>query len=332
MSATSSDATEDESAAGVESVCVLTNEYLLGWQVRALERMLAETDVDVPLVVVNATGDVDESGFSRGASQLGADAYDNPHSVGLSDVKLFFKLLSTEGVWTAVLAEKKLSWMLGGYEPDLMKRHRYNTVDALEDADVVRCRPVPVEGEWCDLPGEVVDRVVAETDVAVRFGFSLLTGRIITEPEHGVLSFHPADVRRYRGLGPVQPFLNDDDTAGTTLQQLTDDLDGGNVLAIEHVDISDDPPLGEIRRRLNLEQTGMLATGIERLNDPSFELQPPDELGTYTSVENRQSPAFAARVLAKNIRRRIARRLSGEPKSPSPPPVDREDPSSPSTQ
>jgi len=144
--------------------------------------------------------------------------------------------------------------------------------------------------------------VRTETDVAVRFGFSLLTGRIITEPAYGVLSYHPADIRRYRGLGPVQPFLNDDETAGATLQQLTEDLDGGKVVVIETVDISDDPTLGEIRWRINCRQVDMLTEAIQRLNDPSFEPTAPAELGTYTSVTNRRSPLFSAKVLTKNVR------------------------------
>jgi hypothetical protein len=293
----------------VESVCLLANRYLLGWQVEALQRLVAETTVDVALVVVNEADAVDDPGFSRGASSLGAAAYENPRSVGLADLVLFSQLLRTEGAWAFVLAEKKFGWMLGGDEPELMKRHAVGDVDVLSDTTVRRCSPVPVDGDWCDLPDDVVDQVVAETDVAVRFGFSLLTGRIISEPTHGVLSFHPADVTRYRGLGPVQPFLADAPTAGVTLQQLTEDLDGGNVVAIEHVDVSDRPTLEEIRRRLNVRQTGMLADGVRRLNDPDFEPTPPDSLGTYTSVRNRRSPVFSGRVLAKNLRRRLEHRF-----------------------
>ena len=46
--------------------------------------------------------------------------------------------------------------------------------------------------------------------------------------------------RRYRGLGLPQPFADGDRTADTTLQQLTDELDGGNVVAIDVSD-SDTP-------------------------------------------------------------------------------------------
>lgn len=291
--------------------CVLANWNLLGWQVRALEKAVEENDLEIPLVVVNETEDIGEPGFGRGSSPLGKQAYENPDRIGLDDIRLFFHLLRQEGVWAFVLAEKKLSWMVSGHRPELMRRIPVDSIDVFDAAERIHCRPVPVDGDWCDLPDETVDRIVAETDVVIRFGFNLLTGRIIAEPEHGVLSFHPADIRKHRGLGPVQPFLADEDEAGATLQQLTDTLDGGNVVAIETVDISDAHTTGEVRRRVNGLQVEMLSEGIGRLREPEFDPRPPETIGPYTSVEKRRSPRFAARVLAKNLLGRLRRDRAG---------------------
>lgn len=299
---------------GPRDICVLTNQYLLEWQVKALERLVATADVEIPLVVVNEATMVGDEGFSEGASAHGAAAYDNPRGIGRDELTLFLELLREEGVYTFVLAEKKLSWMLRGESPELMRRHHVDDVAVLDDADRISCRPVPVDGPWCDLPEPVVDRIAAETDVAIRFGFSLLTGRILADPEYGVLSFHPADIRKYRGIGPAQPFLNGDETAGATLQQLTDTVDGGNVVLIESVDITDAYTLDEIRRRVNQLQVEMLATGVRRLQDPEFDPRPPDRLGTYLSVNARQSPAFAGRVLAKNVLGRIKGGVASRPR------------------
>lgn len=286
---------------GVESVCVLANRNLLEWQVKALEKLRAETDVEIPLVVVNETTDIDHPGFSRGASPLGEEAYENASGLSLSDVKLFYHVLQQEGAWAFVLAERKFAWMLGLDEPGLMKRRPLNDVSALSDAGRVGCRPTPVDGAWCDLPPDVVDRIAAETDVVVRFGFNLLTGRILSEPEYGVLSFHPGDIRHYRGLSPARMFLNGERTAGATLQQLTDELDGGNVVVIESVDITDAHTLDEIQNRITGLQVDMLTEGIKRLRDPEFTPTPPDSRAPYVSVKKRQSLRFAGKVLAKNV-------------------------------
>lgn len=302
----------------LESICVLANRRLLGWQVEALERTLAETDVDVPLVVVNRTEDMEDPGFGRGASPLGESAYNNPDGISLDDFRLAAQLFREEGPWTFVLAEKKLSWLLGNEPPRHMQRRPIEEVDALADAEKLSCSAVPVEGDWCDLPDEVVDRIVDETDAVVRFGFNLLTGRIITEPEYGVLSFHPADIRRHRGIGPAQPFLGDADEAGATLQILTDTLDGGKVVDIQTVDVSDTYTLDEIRERVNRLQASMLSEGLQRMQDPEFEPREIEDLGPYTSVTKRQDPRFAGRVLAKNVAGRVRKRLADRSASPSP--------------
>lgn len=293
--------------ANIENVCVLVNRSLLGWQVKALEKMVDKTGVNIPLVVVNKAEKPGDPGFSRGASPLGENAYENPNTIGLKDIKLFLELLPHEGFWTLVLAEKKFSWLLRGKEPELMQRHPIENISLIENAEKIQSQAIPVDGSWCDLPNDVVNRIVTETDVVIRFGFNLLTGRIISEPEYGVLSFHPADVRKYRGIGPAQPFIYGEDEAGATLQQLTDDLDGGDVVSIRNVNISNTYTLDEIRNIINQLQIEMLPEGISRLEDPDFELLEPNNLGPYTSVKKRRSPVFAGKVLLKNVAGRIKR-------------------------
>ncbi len=288
-----------------DSVCVLVNQNLLDWQINALERLVAETGVDIPLVVVNETTDINHPGFSRGASSLGEQAYENATSVGLSDIKLFYNVLLREGTWAFVLTERKLAWMLGLSEPGLMARCPLDEVDVLSDAEHVGCQPVPIDGAWCDLPPEIVDQITTETDVVIRFGFNLLTGDILTEPEYGVLSFHPGDIRQYRGLSPARMFLNGETTAGVTLQQLTDELDAGNIVLIDSVDIRDAHTLDEIQHRLNDLKIQMLSDGVKRLQDPEFAPAPPDTIAPYVSVQTRQSPQFAAKVLYKNLIGRV---------------------------
>lgn len=286
---------------GIESACILVNRNLLEWQVKALEEMVDRTGIDIPLIVVNEIESVDHPGFSEGASPLEERATENALGLSLDDFRLFFEVLKREGPWALVLAEQKLSWLLRLSSPGLARRHAVDDVAVLAGAERVACSPVPVEGSWCDLPEEVVDRIAEEADVAIRFGFNLLTGDILAKPPHGVLSFHPADIRRYRGLGPPQAFVNGDASAGSTLQQLTDTLDGGNVVLIESVDIADAYTLDEIYERVHRLQIRMLTSGIEKLRDPAFEVEPIEQLAPYTSVMKRRSVRFAGTVLFKNL-------------------------------
>jgi len=281
------------------SVAVLANRSLLRWQVEALERLVESLDVELPLVVVNTTDDLSHPGYSRGASSLEAEAVGS--GVGVADLELFYHVARRERWWVAVLAERKLAWLLGLDEPGPMARQPLKAVDVLAGADRVDCTPVPVDGAWCDLPEDVVARVAEEADVAVAFGFNLLKGEILSAPAHGVVSFHPGDIREYRGLSPARMFLNGDRRVGATLQQLTEELDGGNVLAIGSTDTDGVSTLDELQRRLVCLQRDMLTTGIERLLDPAFEPEPPDTLAEYVSLDTRRTPAFAGRVLGKNL-------------------------------
>lgn len=290
-------------------VCILANRYLLTWQVEAIERMVAATDVEVPIVVVNATDRRDERVSGRGHTDTEAAAFENPRRLQLSDVRLFFEMLRLEGAWAFVLAERKLSWMLGGQPPDLMQRQPVDEVECLQDAEFLTCRPIPTRGSWQELPDEIVDRIVAETDVVVRFGFGLLTGRILSEPAYGVLSFHADDIRKRRGLGPPEVFRRGVREAGATLQLLTDEVDGGMIVELRTVDVSDASTLDEIIRRVDELQIPMLAAGIEKLRDDGFTPETPEQLGEYVSTSERRKLGYALPVLVKNLVGRVRGRL-----------------------
>ena len=71
-----------------------------------------------------------------------------------------------------------------------------------------------------------------DLDILLRHEFNIIKGALLALPRHGVWSFHHADNRVNRGAPPAfweivlgQPFT------GVTLQRLTPELDGGEVIA-----------------------------------------------------------------------------------------------------
>jgi hypothetical protein len=180
------------------------------------------------------------------------------------------------------------------------------------DAPRVRCAPEPADPDSFgrELPDDVVREVAAQTDVAVRFGFGLLAGDVLTAPEYGVLSFHHGDVRRYRGR-PVGAWEYIDGAAegGVTLQRLTETLDGGRVVAAESVDLSDARTWAEVERRLYAASEGMLADGVAALRaGEEPETVPAEELGPLYSDPD---AGETARFLAKNAVGGARRLLGG---------------------
>lgn len=221
------------------------------WQARAVERMLSRTDAEVTHLLIH-----------EGSSGVG------DHSV--SDV---LNRARENPLWTPVGAALRL----GGL-PEYHQPRPLDSIEGLGDPAVVRCEPEPAPDFGNVLPDDGVE-VLEGTDVAVRFAFGILKGEALEAPEHGVFSFHHGDLREYRG----QPcgfweFLNGEDTAGVTLQRLTETLDGGEIVAYEPVDIVDARSWTEVRERLFDASDDVLAQGIENAAS-GIDPRSPDELG-----------------------------------------------------
>jgi hypothetical protein len=141
----------------------------------------------------------------------------------------------------------------------------------------------PVDGgPAVRLPDATVDRIVEDADVVFHNGVGILSGRILAEPEHGVLSYHHGDVRRYRGvLTHLWNYLNGDEEDGVTVLRLTEELDAGGIVAYTEVDLSNCLTWSEVETRKQLAGVPLLARAVENVTDPDFEpdVPDPDELG-----------------------------------------------------
>ncbi len=280
------------------NLCVLADPYLRAYQVSALEHVVATTNVEIPLVVV-ADPEPEATDHQTAAAANG--------TLGVAAVRTFLDRLDQDGAWAAVYVEKKLA-ELGGESAATTEYRHVTDVDCFDTAEIEYVRPIE-DGHWTELPAETVDRIQQCCDLAVRYGFGLLRGDVLTATPFGVLSFHPADIRQYRGLGAPQAWLDDRDRMGMTLQRLTEDIDGGEIVAYRETDVSDCATLWEVFAALRALQPLLLADGITNLRDPAFEPTVPDSLGPYYSTTKRRQPSFAARTLLKNTTGRLTRRL-----------------------
>lgn len=274
---------------------VLAEPYLTDTQVRSLRYAIAEADVEIPLVVVNATTQ------SRYDPELKAEAIND--GLGLATARLFVEVIRRERAWGLVIAEKKLG-ELSGLDDTESRELPVEDVDCLSQAEFDHVEPIR-DGNWTELPSDAVERIRDTCDVVIRYGFRLLKGDALEAPEYGVLSFHPADIRQYRGLGPPQAYLDGRRTMGVTLQRLSEEIDGGDLVAYAETDVSDCRTLWEIYDRLDELQVELLAEGIRNLRDPSVDIATPDSLGEYYSTTLRRNPSFAGRILLKNITGRL---------------------------
>jgi hypothetical protein len=181
---------------------------------------------------------------------------------------------------------------------------------ALAGAELRRVDPVPAaSGPGVELPDEAVSRL-AEVDLAVHNGVGILQGDVLAAPAAGVLGYHHGDLRAYRGsYYGVWEFLDGVDQGGVTVQLLGTELDAGEVVAFEPVDIADAPTVAEVRRRLWDASVPLLSRAVEHLRDEEFEPDhvPAAELGPvyYRSAFDRRAKL---RLLLADLQGRLGLR------------------------
>jgi hypothetical protein len=180
---------------------------------------------------------------------------------------------------------------------------------------VVPSRPKPFEHRFSD---EDVAAIREERlDVMLRFGFAIIRGEILDVARYGVWSFHHDDNREYRG-GP--PFFwemaEGNPVSGVTLQILSDELDGGRVIA-RSISATDPASLRRGRSSAYLKGIHLL---LRRLRDlqrhgwsfiealPEYNERVSYDKPIYKTPSNAVAARFIARTWGGVARRAVARR------------------------
>jgi hypothetical protein len=209
--------------------------------------MVEETDARISLVVKN-----EESGNSVG--ELIKKGIRKPHWLRIRGGQMFlYDVFDQPGYKQAI---------------------NINNIDYISSGDKLSCTPRPATGLGQKLPDKIVDQIVNRADVVFRQGFGIIKGDILTRPSYGVLSYHHGDPRAYRGGPPgFWEFLHGRDTAGMMLQRLSEELDAGEIIVYDEVDISDSKTWREVQKRQYRKSEDFLAEAIRNLSDSSFEPQ-----------------------------------------------------------
>lgn len=268
------------------------DEYVERWRWNALASLAAEPDVQITHVVVN-----DGSEQSSTAKRP------------LGFVRDAFRRLREYPLWSLVGIGRLLT-----PDPAYVRPVHIDSIAAISNAEKLSCAPISVGSFWNELPDETVDRL-EDVDVIVRFGFGMLKGRILDVSTYGVLSYHPGDIRAYRGQpGGFWEFLAGDSRMGVTVQRLNDTLDGGEIAALEHIDIGDANTWQEVQARAYATAEGMLVPAVRTLTDEDRGVAHPDRLGDLYTIPNGWP---VVRYVWKNTRGRVRNALPETVPSPT---------------
>jgi len=265
-------------------VCLLVEQGTVReWEDAAIERMVAETSAEIDVVV------------------------NDPRPDDRSTLDLVVRGLELRE-WAAVAL---LRSVFAAPFP-LCDEVRLAEQPSVADAEWIDCEPETVDGWKTVLPADVVRQIRADADVAVRFGFGVLGGDVLTAPDYGVLSYHHGDLREYRGQpAGCWEYIHGRSAVGITLQRLTEQLDAGEVVVSKTVPIDDTATYTDVRGVLYEHSVDVLATAIARLEAGQTEFETVDDLGhLYTFPRGRSALRFLRKEIRGHVRRWLGQSIN----------------------
>jgi folate-dependent phosphoribosylglycinamide formyltransferase PurN len=257
---------------------LVDTDSLQEWEHQAVSHLLHESglNVNISLVVVNS---------QEVSSSLGQKA-----STFVTEFSLWNCFVAMRMLKTAVTEP-----------PWYRKQVALDQTMDLADVNTISCIPDPADNFGNELPDNAVSEL-AKVDVAIRFGFGILKGEALDAPTYGVLSYHHGDISEYRGRpAGFYEFIKKEPTAGVTVQQLTEELDAGTVVATTKCNIEDCTSLREVHSKQFSASPPLLTAGIQALINDQLPEQP-EELGpAYTTPSDRDILIYLWRRVTSTV-------------------------------
>jgi len=140
-------------------------------------------------------------------------------------------------------------------------------------------------------------------DFVLRFGFSIIRGKILDAARFGVWSFHHDDEMKYRG-GPAGfwEIYHQDPVNGVLLQRLTHKLDGGIILKKGYLKTVSHSYRGNVQQLLSVSSSWPARVADEILQYPSDFVSPSETVAPVYKIPGNW---LVIRFLFKILRNRI---------------------------
>ena len=142
-------------------------------------------------------------------------------------------------------------------------------------------------------------------DILILLGFNkVLHPKILDITRHGILSFHTANINRYRGRpAAFNEFINNEKYGGLTLQILAEQIDFGKIVEIREVEIENTKSFDETLYKMMCLKEDLIIKGLDKINNNEKFLKPKNKTRISTLAESRKfSKVYSC--LKKTINRR----------------------------
>jgi hypothetical protein len=264
----------------LEIAVLVDDGYIKQWERNALASLAAEPDIEITHIVINDRESTHDHNWEW-----------------LAPVQSIVEQIRALPLWSLVGIVRLLT-----PDPAYDQPVHIDSIEWLSDAERLSCTPHSVSTYWSTLPDETVNHI-ENVDIAIRFGFGMIKGRILREPTYGVLSYHPGDIRKYRGTPAwFWEFLNDEDEVGATVQLLNETLDGGAIAAFETIDVSGFHTWQEVKKTAFPQAEGLLVSAVRTLTETDESVEQPEQIG---ELNFKPKGWDVLRYVYKNTRGRI---------------------------
>lgn len=124
--------------------------------------------------------------------------------------------------------------------------------------------------------------------VVVSYG-KFLPKSILEIPKYGCINVHPSLLPKYRGSAPIQwAIINGDKITGTTIMQMNEKMDAGDIILQKEVKIGENETTGELWARLSLISANLLLEAINKIKNGEYKTIKQDEEYTLAPMINKE--------------------------------------------
>tara|TARA_Y100000591_G_scaffold333374_1_gene376679 strand:- start:3886 stop:4713 length:828 start_codon:yes stop_codon:yes gene_type:complete len=152
---------------------------------------------------------------------------------------------------------------------------------------------------------DMIEVIRKNCDILILLGFNkVLHPKILDITRHGILSFHTANINRYRGRpAAFNEFINNEKYGGLTLQILAEQIDFGKIVEIREVEIENTKSFDETLYKMMCLKEDLIVKGLDKINNNEKFLKPKNKTRISTLAESRKfSKVYSC--LKKTINRR----------------------------
>lgn len=130
-----------------------------------------------------------------------------------------------------------------------------------------------------------------KADLQVVVAFRMLPELVWSMPPMGTINVHASLLPQYRGAAPINwAIINGERISGVTTFKLSQEIDTGNILLQQQVEIGEDETAGELYDKLKTTGAQLAVKTIEGLMEGIIKEQPQNSLGSVEKSRAAHAP------------------------------------------